>query len=170
MSAAGTKLSKKSAAKPTIEVHSGTDGRTPIAATIAQVAQAREEKLKKARAAVALDAEQLAALPVAKPRAKKIPATLNLMPTPKASRVQPAGTAVAKLAAKAAKVAAVKRAAATNGSVPVAPAGMKYCKRHQTFHPVADFASNSAAKDGLYYICRKAEAEVRAAKKAAATA
>jgi hypothetical protein len=66
----------------------------------------------------------------------------------KASRVQPAGTAAV---------------AATNGTV---PAGEKFCRRHNTTHPLDAFASDRSAKDGKYSICKLAESDDRAAKKA----
>jgi hypothetical protein len=82
----------------------------------------------------------------------------------KKSRVS-AGTA----AKRAGKPAAVKRAAtAFSGPTPV-PAGEKFCKRHNTTHPLGAFASDKSSPTGRYSICRVAEAEDRAAKKAGAT-
>jgi len=185
MSAAGTKLSKKS-------VTARSDGRTPaprsldnsalhtvpedgITASHVKVSQERDRKLAEARAALAakdaaakaLDTEAIAdAVVKSKPKAKKIPATLNLVPTPKASRVQPAGTAAAKAAAKK---PAVKPAPATNGSV---PAGSKKCSK---CGQVKELNTENWAKDrsnvtGFYGQCKSCEKAWREAKKAAATA
>jgi hypothetical protein len=94
MSAAGTATAKKSASKePTV-----------VAATITNIAKASEEKLAKARAAVTLDTEQIAdAVVTSKPKVKKTPASLNLMPTPKTAKpakaVKPAPVANGSVAA-----------------------------------------------------------------------
>ncbi len=49
---------------------------------------------------------------------------------------------------------------------------MKFCRYHDIEHPATleVFASNKAAKDGLYYICKTAEREIRDRKKAQAAA
>jgi len=68
---------------------------------------------------------------------------------------------------KASKKAAKKL---TLTIVPAAPAGVrageKFCKRHNTTHPLDAFANDRSAPSGKYSICRTAEAEDRAAKKA----
>jgi hypothetical protein len=62
MSAAGTKLSNQ------------------------KLASARAAQTAKDAAAKTLDAEQIASVPAAKPKVKRIPAALNVMPTPKATK------------------------------------------------------------------------------------
>jgi hypothetical protein len=112
---------------------------------------AAKKKLAAARAAVAakdaLDTEHLAAV-APKPKAKK-----SKTVTPSAPAAAPA---------KAAK------------AVKLVPAGEKFCRYHNTTHPadLEHFASNKTAKPEpnglrLYYICKDAEREQRAAKKAA---
>jgi hypothetical protein len=49
-------------------------------------------------------------------------------------------------------------------------AGCKYCPACDKGHPVEDFAKNKAAADGLYRICKQAEAEWRKRRAAALAA
>ena len=42
-----------------------------------------------------------------------------------------------------------------------APAGKKWCPRHEQYHDRSAFASNKAAKDGLFLVCKAAEADDR---------
>lgn len=61
--------------------------------------------------------------------------------------------------------ATANRKAIKSTSSAAAPA-MKFCRYHQAEHSadLQHFASNKAAKDGLYYICKEAEKAIRAAK------
>jgi hypothetical protein len=51
-----------------------------------------------------------------------------------------------------------------------APAGKKWCPRHEEYHDRGAFASNKAAKDGLFSVCKAAEADDRRRWKAEKTA
>jgi len=146
VSATGTRITKKSpAAKTTVEVASGTDGRT----TISSLAAAREAKLAVARAAVALDTEQVAAVPVG------IPKALNLVPTPKTAKNAKKATAAAQVVKTAERVE---------------PEGSKLCRKCSTVKPLDEFAKDKSSKDGAYSQCKSCEAAWRAAKKAATAA
>lgn len=134
-------------------IMAGADGRT----TVSKVAAERNEKLAAARAAQAaqdaLTAEQFAdaeKIGAPKAKAKKIPAALNLVKGKKATRPSliPGAPPVALSVA---------------GTV---PAGQKFCKRHNTTHSLDQFANDRSSKDGKYSICKQAEADDRAAKKA----
>src|SRR5438132_10581587 len=128
MSAQGTAAAKKSATKGQrlagemlhqlggVAVPAGTDGRR----IVSQMEAERNGKLAAAREAQrALDQEaDKDAQPVVEKRkkAKRIPAALNIVPTPKAKKATKKPTLTVVPAAPASTV----------------PAGEKFCKRHNT--------------------------------------
>lgn len=74
---------------------------------------------------------------------------------------QKAEAAAKQRARRAAKKA---EALASTGTKPESiPEGFKWCPRFKQVLPVADFARNKASKDGLYAICKAAEAADRKA-------
>ena len=107
-----------------------------------------------------LDTEAIADVVVkSKRKAKKIPAALNLVPTPKKASKN----------GKAPKLVNVKTTAA--GKVkpePVTvPAGQKFCKRCGTVKDLSEFASDKSNKVDFHYsICKADEKLDRDAKKA----
>jgi hypothetical protein len=131
----------------------------------------RNAKLAAAREAQrALDQEaDKGAQPMVEKRkkAKRIPAALNIVPTPVLNSKGKKATK-REIASRASVARGREKPALT--VVPAAPAGVpageKFCKRHNTTHPLEDFASDRSSKDGRYSICRLAEKDDRAAKKA----
>jgi hypothetical protein len=95
-------------------------------------------------------------------KAKKIPAALNMVETKKAEKAAAPAVANLKETKKAKTAKPATPTAVVAGTV---PAGEKFCKRHNTTHPLEEFASDRSSKDGRYSICRRAEKEDRLRRK-----